>query len=198
MKMKTLFTRQQEQALTILERDGVFRIQPEWIQRKYGDIASYFMKNYDWLAWESARRVPRPAGVTYPIWCSVDEGYMLREAPGEVVFQLSIPEDQVIFFDSSRWDMVLNHMYIPRDPADEAAFYQELSARGIRNPFTLLDDAESRFHPDLVRRIRDSWSRVFMITDWNMFTVQANIWEFSRDHIVEIRHGQMTPAADEV
>ena len=187
MKKTTLFTRQQQQALTILEREGVFRMQPLWIQKKYGDIAAYYMKNYDWLAYESARRVPRPAGVSYPIWCSVDEAYMLRESPGEVVFELAIPEEQIIYFDSAKWDMVLNHMYIPLDPADEKAFYAELKERGVRNPYTLLDDAESRFYPDLVRRIRASWDRVFDIKDWNMFTVQANIWEFTADDIVDVR-----------
>lgn len=187
MDQTTLFTRQHENALRILDQEGVFRMKPEWIRQKYGDISAYFMKNYDWLSQASARRIPRPPGVTYPIWCSVDEGYMLRETPGEIVLKLSIPTSQILYFDSARWDLILNHMYVPADPEDEAAFYRELKLRGIRNPFTLLDDPVSRFHPDLVRRIHDSWERVFEIKEWNKFLVQANIWEFNTSHIVEVR-----------
>ncbi len=187
MENAIIFTRQNESALKILEQEGVFRIRPEWIRHKYGDISAHFMKNYDWLSHESAKRVPRPKGVSYPIWCSVDEGYMLREVPGEVVFKLNMPKDQIVYFDSTKWDLILNHMYVPTDPEDEKAFYDELKRRGIKNPFTLLDDAESRFYPDLVMKIRKSWERLFEIREWNMFTVQANIWEFTDDHIVEIR-----------
>lgn len=186
MEHTTLFTRQHENALTILEEEGVFRIKPEWIYRKYDDVSTHFIKKYDWLSYQSHKRVPRPRGVTYPIWCSIDEGYMLREIPGEVVIKLRIPTDQIIYFDSAKWDLILNHMYVPKNQADEAAFYDELKARGIQNPFTLLDDSESRFHPDLVRRIHNSWERVFEIDEWTMFRVQANIWEFSSNQVLDI------------
>lgn len=191
MKKVTLFTRQQENALKILEDDGVFRIKPEWIRRKYGDISDHFIKKYDWLSYESSKRVPRPEGVSYHIWCSIDEAYRLPESPGEVIFELSIDEDKIIYFDSLKWDMILNHMYIPADPADEKAFYEELKLRGIRNPYTLIDDPEGRFHPDLVRRIRNSWQRVFDIKSWTMFSVQANIWEFRPQDVVSVYRKQL-------
>lgn len=193
METVTLFTRQHDNALRILKEDGVFRMKPEWIRRKYGDISEYYMKAYDWLALASARRVPRPPGVTYPIWCSVDEGYMLREIPGETVFKLSLDKSRVIYFDSPKWDMILNYMYLPRDPADEAAFLEKLRQRGILNPFSLYDPSQARFYPELQRLIVDSWQRVFEISDWNKFTVQANIWEIRPEDVVEIRSAGEEP-----
>lgn len=187
MEKVVLFTRQHENALRILEETGVFRMKPEWIQKKYGSISDYYMKVYDWLVMESARRVPRPPGVSYPVWCSVDEGYMLREVQGEVVFKLQIDAGKIIYFDSPKWDMILNHMYLPKDDEDEQKFLKELTSRGITNQFTLFDHSQGRFYPDLQRRITESWHRVFQIKDWNMFTVQANIWEFCPADILEIR-----------
>ena len=187
MEKVILFTRQHENALRILDETGVFRIKPEWIKKKYDDISDHYMKLYDWLAMESARRVPKPPGVTYQIWCSVDEEYMLRESPGEIIFKLSIDKDKVIYFDSAKWDMILNHMYLPEDAEDEKKFYEELHSRGITNQFKLYDHEQARFYPDFKRRITDSWQRVFDIKDWNNFTVQANIWEFHTEDILEIR-----------
>ena len=187
MEKVTIFTRQNENAIRILDEEGVFRMKPEWIKKKYGDISDYFMKAYDWLSMESARRVPKPPGVSYPVWCSVDEGYMLRQVPGEVVFKLNIDKDKVIYFDSPKWDMILNHMYIPLDAQDEEKFYEELRRRGIPSQFNLYDHNQGHYYPDLLRKIRDSWQRLFEIKEWNMFTVQANIWEFHPEDVVEIR-----------
>lgn len=186
MKKKTLFTRQNADALDILEKEGVFRIRPQWIRQKYGDISDHFVKAYDWLSYESAKRVPRPAGAEYPIWCNISEDYMLRVVPGEVVFTLNIAEDQILYFDTVKWDMILNQMYLPENEEDEAAFLNELKERGIPNQFVLLTPNVSRFHPDLVKKVRDSWTRLFTIDDWNMFKVQANIWEFRQEDILSI------------
>lgn len=186
MEKVTIFTRQHEKALQILDEDGVFRMKPEWIRRKYGSISDYYMKTYDWLTMESARRVPKPPGVSYPIWCSVDEGYMLRGVPGEVVFKLSIVKDKVIYFDSPKWDMILNHMYLPKDAEDEQRYFEELKRKGIANQFNLYDHSQARFYPDIQKKIIDSWQRLFEIKEWNMFTVQANIWEFRPENVIEI------------
>lgn len=186
MEKVTLFTRQHHDAKKILEKNGVFRMKPEWIMRKYGDISDHYMKSYDWLTHASAKRVPKPAGVTYPIWCNISEDYMLRAAPGESIFKLSINKDRIIYFESAKWDLVLNQMYIPIDAEDRKAFQEELHKRGIANEFVLFSRDVARFHPDLINRVRTSWDRVFSIQDWNIFNVQANIWEFRAEDVQEI------------
>lgn len=186
MEKVTLYTRQNQDAKKILEKDGVFRMKPEWIMRKYGDISDHYMKSYDWLTHASAKRVPKPAGVTYPIWCNISEEYMLRPAPGETTFKLSIDKDKIIYFDSTRWDLVLNQMYIPKDAEDRRTFHEELHKRGLANEFVLFGRDVGRFHPDLINRVRMSWDRVFTIENWNIFNVQANIWEIHAGDIEEI------------
>lgn len=42
MEKVTIFTRQNENAIRILDEEGVFRMKPEWIKKKYGDISDYF------------------------------------------------------------------------------------------------------------------------------------------------------------
>lgn len=187
MEKKIIYTRQHANALNILNKEGVFRVRPQWIQQKYGDISDHFLKSYDWLSAESAKRIPRPAGVSYPIWCNISEDYMLREVPGEVVFKLSIDADKILYFDSLKWDMILNEMYLPADPEDDAAFLEELARRGIANQFVLLSPSVARFHPDLVKRVRESWKRLFTIDDWDGMKVQANIWEFYPEDILALK-----------
>lgn len=187
MEKITLFTRQHQDARKILEQDGVFRMKPEWIMRKYGDISDHFMKSYDWLTHASAKRVPKPQGVTYPIWCNISEEYMLRAAPGESIFKLSISKDKIIYFDTLKWDYILNQMYIPIDEADRKDFQEELNKRGLANEFVLFSRDVARFYPNMVNRVKASWDRLFLIEDWNIFSVQANIWEIHLEDVLDIQ-----------
>jgi hypothetical protein len=82
---------------------------------------------------------------------------MLRKTEDTVVLKLEVPRKNVIYFNGGRWDMVLNHMYIPRDEEDDRAFKLELKNRGINNSFTLVDGPNANFYPDLKRKIIASW-----------------------------------------
>lgn len=186
MEKVTLFTRQHNDAKKILMTDGVFRMKPEWILKKYGDISDHYMKCYDWLTYASAKRVPKPSGVSYPIWCNISEDYRLRPAPGESIFKLSVDKEKIIYFDSLKWDFILNQMYLAESTEDKEAFDEQLRKRGIANEFVLFSRDVARFHPDLIQKVRASWDRVFTIDEWNIFTVQANIWEFHAEDILEI------------
>lgn len=186
MDKVTLWTRQDERMLSILEQEGVFRVQRRFVEEKNDTLVDYYLPLYDHFIRMAEKRVPRPAQQGYPIWCSIDEHYMLRGIAGHVLLELSIDAERIIYFDSLKWDMVLNHMYIPGDAEDDKRFKQELKERGIRDSFTLLDDYHRRFYPDLAQRVIDSWERIFTIDEWNLFTVQANIWEIYPQDIVKI------------
>lgn len=181
-----LWTRQDKRMVDILEKDGIFRIKKEYIVEKNEDISDYYLKLYDWYVKKANEIVPKPSGATYPIWCSVDEKYMLRKIDDTVVIKLETDKSNIVFFDSTRWDYVLNHMYIPKDEEDQRKFRQLLKERGIHDEFSLVEGRYARFYPDIRQKIIDSWDRVFEIKKWNMFLVQANIWELKKEWILDI------------
>lgn len=184
----SLWTRQDERMLDDLKRQGVFYVKRRYIEEKNQELSDYYLPLYDWFVTAASKRVPRPEHGGYPIWCSIDPDYMLRGIAGNVLLRLSIVPERIIYFDSPKWDMVLNHMYLAQDQQDEKEFEEMLKARGIKNSFTLLDPHHSRFYPDLMKKVKGSWERIFDINEWNLFTVQANIWEIRPEDILSIEH----------
>lgn len=187
-----LWTRQDVRFLDAIKKEGVFHAKKEYIEEKNQELSSYFLKLYDWFVAEASKRVPRPAGAQYPIWCSVNSEYMLRGAHGNILIELSIDEERIVYFDSPKWDLVLNHNYIAKDAEDQRRFEAELDRRGIRNSFALLDEFHQKFYPDLAQKVMRSWERIFDVDkdDENIFAVQANIWTIYPEDIVEIREGE--------
>ena len=192
MSKVTLWTRQDIRFLDAIKKDGVFIAKREYIEQKNEELTSYFLRLYDWFVAEASKRVPRPQGAQYPIWCSVKSEYMLRGAHGNILIELSIDESKIVYFDSPKWDLVLNHSYIAKDAEDQHAFEAELAYRGIRNSFALLDDFHRKFYPDLAQKVIRSWDRIFEVNkdSENIFEVQANIWEIHPEDIINIYEGE--------
>lgn len=184
----SLWTRQDQRFLDVIEKEGVFRTKREYIEEKNDTLSSYYFPLYDWFVEEANKRVARPEGALYPIWCSVNEDYMLRGAHGNVLVELSVERDRILYFNSLRWDLVLNHTYIPTDKQDAQRFSQKLKDLGVKNSFSFLDKDFQRFYPDLVEEVKQSWQRIFDIDPEkeDLFTVQANLWEVWKEDIVSI------------
>lgn len=103
MSKVILWTRQDIRFLDAIKKDGVFIAKREYIEQKNGELTSYFLRLYDWFVAEASKRVPRPQGAQYPIWCSVKSEYMLRGAHGNILIELSIDESKIVYFDSPKW-----------------------------------------------------------------------------------------------
>ncbi len=192
MAKVTLWTRQDKRFLNAIEKNGVFHAKKEYIEEKNQELTPYFLKLYDWFVAEASKRVPRPRQAQYPIWCSVNSEYMLRGAHGNILIELCIDEERIVYFDSPKWDLVLNHSYIGKDAEDQKRFEEELESRGVTNSFALLDEYHQRFYPDLAQKVMNSWVRIFDVDpkDENIFAVQANIWEIFPQDIVRILEGE--------
>ena len=117
MEKKTvkLYTRQNDKTLYQLKRDGRIINQRVYVEMHFGDIAPLFMESYDWFTREAAKRVPKPEDVHAPIWCSISVENCLKPIEGTVVYELEVPEEEVIYFDEAKWDYVLNRIYLPKD-----------------------------------------------------------------------------------
>lgn len=192
MAKVTLWTRQDTRFLDAIRQEGVFHAKKEYIEEKNQELSPYFLKLYDWFVAEADKIVPKPENAQYPIWCSVTDEYMLRGAHGNILIELSIDEEKIVYFDSPKWDLVLNHVYIAKDLDEQRRFDEELKRRGITNSFSLLDDHHRKFYPDLAQKVMRSWTRIFDVdkNSADKFSVQANIWEIRPQDIVQILEGE--------
>lgn len=185
-----LWTRQDIKSLEELKKHGVIRIKRDHLEEKFDAISGYIIKLYKWFVNAADKRSPKPADVEFPVWCSISEENMLRPTEDTVVYVLEVDPSEVIYFDGLKWDHVLNHLYIPKDQADEEAYKKEMASRGHTNLFVFLDEATAHFYPRERKQVMDSWVRIFDIDEWNIFRVQANLWEIRQDMVVDILYAE--------
>lgn len=181
-----LWTRQDIRSLNQLKENGVIRIKESHLREKFEDIADYILELYIWFNNEVEKIIPKPEGVEFPVWCSISEDNMLRPTPDSVVYVLEVEKSKIVYFDGRKWDYVLNHLYIPKDKEDQENYSKALEEKGFKHGFSFIDKKTAHFYPRERKKVMDSWLRVFEIDDWNIFEVQANIWEIEEDMIKEI------------
>ena len=63
---------------------------------------------------------------------------------------------------------------------------KDMEKLGLIDSYSFFEGKYANFYPLEKRRIVDSWVRIFDIEDWNVFGVQANIWEIRKDMIKDI------------
>ena len=184
----TLWTRQDIRSLEDLEKKGVYRVKREYIEEDYGDISEHFIKLYKWFTEKASKMVPKPAGVEFPIWCSISYESMYRPTEDTVVYKLEVDRSQVIYFDGGKWDYVLNHRYLPKDEEDNRLYLEEMRKKGFDDSdlYSFIEGRNAYLYPEERKRVMDSWMRIFEIDHWNIFTVQANIWEIKPEMIKDI------------
>lgn len=186
MSKVTLWTRQDIKSLEDLKNEGVIRIKRKHLEEKFDVIADYIAYVYDWFVKTADRIIPKPDGVEFPVWCSISEKNMLRPIEGQIVYVLEVDKSEIIYFDGYKWDYVLNHHYIPKDEKDAEAYAKDIENKGYRNSFSFVDEKTAHFYPEERKRVMDSWMRIFEIEHWDIFRVQANIWEIRPEMIQDI------------
>lgn len=186
----TLWTRQDIRSLDEIKNTGRHRIKREYIEAQFEDISEHYIKLYQWFIDKASKIVPKPEGVEFPVWCSISEENMLKPIEGTIVYVLEVNKRETIYFDGRKWDYVLNHLYIPKDEEDEKAYIKDMERKGFKNQFSFIEGKYANFYPLEKNRVMDSWMRVFEIDDWNIFNVQANIWEIREDMIKDILYWQ--------
>ena len=184
-----LWTRQDCSSLEHLAQVGRYRADAASMADWYGEIADHYMELYRWFVRTAARRIPPPPGVEFPVWCSISSEYCLRAIPGTVVYELSVDPAEMLLFDGGKWDMVLNHRYVPADAADAAAYERELKEKGFPAGTTFVDPMMARRWPMERDRVVASWERIFTVESPSIFTLQANLWEIRPDQLVRFSIG---------
>ncbi len=181
-----LWTRQHVKSLEELQNNGVVRISRKHLEDKFEEITDYIAYLYKWFVNAAEKTVQRPDGVEFPIWCSVSEENILRPTVDQVVYVLEVDKKEIVYFDGMKWDYVLNHHYIPRNEKDADEYAKELEAKGFDNSFSFINERTAHFYPEERKKVMDSWHRIFEIDEWDIFRIQANIWEIRPEMIRDI------------
>lgn len=181
-----LYTKQHENSYYELQKKGRMTNKQFYVDLHMGDIAPFFRRKYNKFVEMAEKRVPRPEGVEYPIWCSVSKLNCLKPEEGSLVYCLQVPKENVIYFSSLKWDYVLNNLYIGKDLEDEKKFFEEITALGCEDRFNFIDGRYKGMFPEIEKRIVDSWERIFDIDEWDHFKVQANLWEIKKEWVKHI------------
>lgn len=182
----TLWTRQDIRSLEELKNNGVIRIKRKNLEEKFDLISDHIIYLYNWFVNAANEIVPKPENVEFPIWCSISEQYMLRPTIDQVVYVLEVDKAEIIYFDGMKWDFVLNHHYVPKDEKDAEEYARYIDSKGFKNSFSFLDEKTAHFYPEERKKVMDSWIRVFDTDIWDIFRIQANIWEIRPDMIIDI------------
>ncbi len=182
----TLWTRQHRKSLEELQNNNVIRIERKHLEEKFDEITDYVVYLYKWFVDAAAKKVSKPEEVEFPVWCSISEENMLRPTVDEVVYVLEVDKSEIIYFDGMKWDYVLNHHYIPKDERDAAEYAKDLESKGFDNSFSFINEKTAHFYPAERKKVMDSWHRIFEIDKWDIFRVQANIWEIRPEMIKDI------------
>ena len=174
MKQKNpviMWTSQTSQVAENIDRDGVSYVKKEFIDKKYGDVAWVFKTAYDFFIRKMEQKVARPKEAESPVWLFKDPKWV-DVGSGMVLMKLTIPEEELVYFDTRKWSKILNLSYIG-NPKEEEAFEAELKRQGIR------DGAEvfaKPFYPLVKRKIVQSWDRLFDIDGVDEQYLQGAVW----------------------
>ena len=184
--MVRIWTRQDKRSLELIQKEGRYIAKEDYIHEQFGDIAYHYIKSYKWFTRVASERVSKPEDVDFPIWCAIARESMYVATETSLVYELEVDEGDIIYFDGRKWDFVLNHHYIPRDKKDEKAYESHIESLGLIDGYSFFEGKYANFYPLEKRKIVDSWPRIFHIEDWNVFGIQANIWEIRKDMIIDI------------
>ena len=186
-KMK-LWTRQHKNVLKELEDGDVYRAKKIYIQEKNDTISGYYLKLYDWYVQKAEKIVPRPQGVSYPIWLSTTSELMLRPTEDTIILELEVDREHIVVTSFEKWGYVVNYWYVPLNKEDEKKHNEELKKYGIGDESALVMGDKGNFYPLLKNKIIKSWERMFDVSSEDIGTTQATLWEIKREWVVDIIH----------
>jgi hypothetical protein len=183
MEKLKMWTTQDERVLHEIKEKGVYRASIRSIRQKYGTCSDIYLKVYKWLSQAANSIVQKPAGVEFPIWTAFQQEGSFGLMDGQVRFELEVEKEDIIIFDSGKWDYILNYWYIPADSKDKEAYDQKLESLGIKNKSHIYS---TNFYPILKREVEQSWQRLFDPRIIISGIDQAVIWEIRPEWIKNI------------
>lgn len=168
METVRLYTRQDERSLKEIEKKGYFTNKISYVKENFGDISNYILSCYNYFVQEAQKKVPKPDFVEMPVWCAISNKNCMPPIENSVLYVLDVPKEEVIYFDGSKWDYVLNHHYIPLNKEDYDNYNKRLKKKGIDNGFEFFEGKYKNFYHEEKKIVQESWIRIFDTDDWNI------------------------------
>lgn len=163
---------QSEVVLKTLAEAGRYTVKRRYVQQKFGSEAWIFETAYQYLAGKAAERIPRPADAESPVWM-YKESYHVCGGGAELL-ELYVPKEELLLFDSRKWNKVLNLQYLAVNEAEEQAFEKWLRGRGVTD---FLKVFSTPYYPTEKRKVVESWERLFIEEDIPDAFLQGMTWE---------------------
>lgn len=169
-----------------LQRTGSYHVREEYIRKKNGPIADYYLELYRWYTAHCRRYVVIPESLSYPIWLALTEASRLPPAENTLSLTLEVPEDRLFIMDYDKWGYRVNHWYIPADPEDERRYNEGLRCCGIDNEALLIMTDKGNYYPMIRQKIIRSWDRIFAGPSPDPDANVGTIWEIKMDWVKEV------------
>lgn len=188
MEYVNLYTRQHKNSIFELEKLGEITNKELYIRLHMKDISDWFLNKYKIFVSMAEKRVKRPDGVNYPIWCSVSKNNCLKPEENSVVYCLTVPKDEIILFSDAKWDYVLNNLYIPKDEMDRKNYKDELKKLSVTDEFNFIEGKYKGRFPYIENKIIKSWDRIFDVETAGEYELQANLWRIKKQWVKHVVH----------
>lgn len=177
-----VWTKQHEGILQVLDQTGRFLAQKTYIQQKMEDHAPLYLGVYEWYFHRASKIVPPPVDAKYPIWVSLSKEERIANSEGNVILEVELAEEQLLIVDLLKWGNIVNHLYIPKDLADQKEHARMLNTYGIDDVTAFM----TPFYPNIKRKIEQSHDRLFDDTSVLGERKVGTIWEIRKEWITKI------------
>ena len=174
-----MWTAKEVIVLETVEIDGVSFVKKEYIDKKYGETAWIFKTAYSFFCKEAEKRIPKPEQAESPIWIFADEEAVFKSV-GNTLLKLSIPKEEIIFFDLRDWNKILNLNYLGTDE-EETEFNNKMKQQGVKDN---LDVIKSPFYPLLKKELTDSWKKLFTSQKLCKKYTEGAVWQLKKEWIL--------------
>ncbi|WP_202707231.1 DUF3841 domain-containing protein [Sporosalibacterium faouarense] len=184
-----LYTAQSSEVMDTINEKGINHVKKKHIKRKYEDVASIFLKSYNWFVGRAEDLVPKPNESEYPIWAFTDIKYTGANN-GSFLITLEVPFSKAIFFRIDDWNRILNLRYLPKDDEDENRYYRKLRDYNITDETDII---MKPFYPQLKSEVKRSWDNLFRFDETikeNCKVTEAfqvSLWEIRKDWIINLK-----------
>lgn len=186
MEYVNLYTRQHKNSIFELEKTGVITNKELYIRLHMREISDWFLNKYKIFVSMAEKRVKRPKGVDFPIWCSVSKNNCLKPEENSLVYCLSVPKDEIILFSDAKWDYVLNNLYISKDEIDKKNYQDELKKLSVTDEFNFIEGKYKGMFPHIEKKIINSWDRIFDVETAGEYELQANLWHIKKSWVKHV------------
>lgn len=180
----TVWTKQHENVVKILEQEGRYTAKAEFVRRDMDDHNQLVLQCYNWLVANTPALPQKPQDADYPIWVSMKQDATMKLTPHSVVLEIELDEERITKINVEKWSAMLNYSYIGADKADKQRHRELLELYGTND----VKAFSTAFYPQIKKEITDSWHRLFdeSVTISGNDNYYGNIWEVRKEWVKRI------------